>query len=73
MCAKPADGRLQAALAGPKMAALIAAAAKPLIIPLVSFQSNGIVLICGWDEKAVEAAELLVDHLDITVLVTRPR
>ena len=63
----------QAAQAGPKMAALIAAAAEPdADYSLVSFESNGVALIYGRDEKAIEAAELLADHLDITVLITRP-
>jgi len=61
-----------AAKAGPKMAALLAAAAEPLPpIPFVSLNSEGIVLIYGRDEKAIEAAELLKDHLDVTVLITR--
>jgi ferredoxin len=63
----------QAAQAGPKMAALIAAAAEPAPdYSLVSFESDGVALIYGRDEKAIEAAELLADHLDITVLITRP-
>jgi ferredoxin len=63
----------QASQAGPKMAALIAAAAEPAPdYSLVSFESNGVALIYGRDEKAIEAAELLADHLDITVLITRP-
>ncbi len=64
-----ADG----AKAGPKMAALLAAAAEPVPdIPYVSLQSEGVVLIYGRDESAVETARLLKDHLDITVLVTPP-
>ena len=63
----------EAAQAGPKMAALIAAAAEPVPdYSLVSFESSGVALIYGRDEKAVEAATLLADHLDITVLLTRP-
>jgi ferredoxin len=63
----------QAAQAGPKMAALIAAAAEPEPdYSLVSFESNGVALIYGHDEKAIEAAELLADHLDVTVVITHP-
>ena len=62
-----------AAQAGPKMAALIAAAAEPVPnYSLVSFESDGVALVYGRDEKAIETATLLADHLDITVLLTRP-
>jgi ferredoxin len=59
--------------AGPKMAALIAAAAEP--VPEVSFvelNSEGVVLIYGCDEQAIEAGRLLKDHLDVTVLIRPP-
>ncbi len=56
--------------AGPKMAALLAAAAEPLPeVPFVSLNSDGVVLVYGRDESAVEAAHLLKDHLDVTVLI----
>src|SRR6516225_3882294 len=59
-----------AANAGPKMAALIAAATEPAPeIPFVTLTSDGVVLIYGRDEQAIEAANLLKDHLDITVLI----
>ncbi len=59
--------------AGPKMAALLAAAAEPLPeIPFVSLSSEGVALVYGRDERAIEAAKLLQDHLDVTVLITRP-
>jgi ferredoxin len=59
--------------AGPKMAALIAAATEPLPqVPFVSLDSEGVVLVYGRDERAIEAANLLKDHLDVTVLITRP-
>lgn len=59
--------------AGPKIAALLAAAAEPVPdFPLVSMTSDGVILIYGRDEKAIEAAELLKDHLDITVLISKP-
>ena len=63
-----------AAAAGPKIAALIAAAAEPMPpTPVVSLESDGVILIYGRDEKAIEAAALLKDRLDLTVLLTKPR
>jgi ferredoxin len=62
-----------AAAAGPKMAALIAAAAEPLPpTPFVTLESEGVVLVYGRDAQAIEAAKLLEAHLDVTVLLTRP-
>ncbi len=62
-----------AAKAGPKIAALLAAAAEPLPpTPLVSLESDGVILIYGRDERAIEAANALKDKLDVTVLLTRP-
>jgi ferredoxin len=62
-----------AAAAGPKIAALIAAAAEPMPpTPLVSLESDGVVLLYGGDDKAIEAAGLLKDRLDVTVLLTKP-
>jgi ferredoxin len=62
-----------AAAAGPKMAALIAAAAEPSPeIPFVTLKSEGVALVYGCDARAVEAGELLKAHLDITVLITPP-
>ena len=62
-----------AAKAGPKMAALIAAAAEPLpLVPFVTLNSEGVALVYGRDEQAIEAANLLKDHLDVTVLITKP-
>ena len=56
--------------AAPKMAALLAAAAEPAPeIPFVPFNSEGVTLIYGKDEQALEAANLLKDHLDVTVLI----
>jgi ferredoxin len=56
--------------AAPKMAALLAAAAEPAPeIALVPFNSEGVTLIYGKDEQALEAAKLLKDHLDVTVLI----
>jgi ferredoxin len=62
-----------AASAGPKMAALAAAAAEPMPeVPFVNLKSEGVILVYGRDERAFEAANLLRDHLDVTVLITRP-
>jgi ferredoxin len=59
--------------AGPKMAALAAAAAEPMPdVPFVNLKSEGIILVYGRDERAIEAANHLRDHLDVTVLITRP-
>jgi ferredoxin len=41
-------------------------------VPYVTLTSDGVVLIYGRDERAIEAAELLKDHLDVTVLITQP-
>jgi ferredoxin len=63
----------EAKRAGPKMAALLAAAAEPVPpTPSIELQSGGIILICGRDEAAVEAGNLLKDHLDVTVLIEPP-
>ena len=59
--------------AGPKMAALIAASLEP--VPEVAFvplTSDGVTLIYGKDEQAIEAANLLKEHLDVTVLIKPP-
>jgi ferredoxin len=62
-----------AAAAGPKIAALIAAAAEPLPpVPFVTLDSDGVVLIYGCDAQAVEAGNLLKAHLDVTVLIAPP-
>ena len=61
------------AKATPKIAALLAAAAEPIPdVPYVALQSEGVILIYGRDEQAVETARLLKDHLDVTVLITPP-
>jgi ferredoxin len=63
----------EAAKAGPKMAALAAAAAMPMPeISFVQLESRGVILVYGRDERAIEAANQLKDHLDVTVLVTQP-
>ncbi|WP_458761359.1 4Fe-4S dicluster domain-containing protein [Afipia sp. TerB] len=61
------------AQAGPKMAALFAAAAEPAPdFPLVSLSSEGVILVYGRDESAIEAGKLLADQLDVTVLLNKP-
>ena len=58
---------------GPKMAALLAAAAEPSPdFSLVNMSSEGVILIYGRDETAIEAGRLLADHLDVSVMITRP-
>jgi ferredoxin len=60
--------------AGPKMAALLAAASEPApAFPFVTLSSEGVILIYGRDEVAVEAGRLLADHLDVTVMITKPQ
>jgi len=62
-----------AAATGPKMAALIAAAAEPMPpVPLLELESGGVILIYGRDEGAIEAGNLIKDHLDVTVLIAPP-
>jgi ferredoxin len=59
--------------AGPKMAALLAAASEATpAFPFVTLSSQGVILIYGRDEVAVEAGRLLADHLDVTVMITKP-
>src|ERR1700681_2301105 len=66
-------GSSEAVGSGPKQAALLAMAAEPKpSVPFVTLESNGVVLICGRDEIAVEAGNLLKDHLDVTVLIEPP-
>ncbi len=61
----------EAAQAGPKMAALLAAAAVPLpATPLVPLKSEGVALVLGRDETAIAAAQRLAERLDLTVLLT---
>ncbi|MCA0423846.1 MAG: 4Fe-4S binding protein [Proteobacteria bacterium] len=61
----------QAAAAGPKMAALVARTASPEPdVPMTSLDSEGVTIILGHDETAIEVARQLADDLDITVLIT---
>src|SRR6478672_3738648 len=62
-----------AAAAGPKAAALIAAASEDTPpIELVTLESHGVALIYGRNEAAIEVGRRLADRLDITVLLTKP-
>jgi ferredoxin len=63
----------EASAAGPKMAALLAAAAEPMPdVRAASVDSDGVVLVYGKDERAVEVGNLLKDHLDVTVIIKSP-
>jgi ferredoxin len=63
----------EAANAGPKMAALLAAAGESMPpVPVVNVESDGIILVYGFDERAVDAGNLLKDSLDVTVLIRPP-
>ena len=63
---------VDAAQAGPKMAALMAAAAEPMpATPFVTVESRGVTLIYGEGQEAIEFAQSLADTLDIT-LVLKP-
>jgi ferredoxin len=57
--------------AGPKAAALIAAAqvSMPAIAP-VTLTSEGVALVLGRDQTAVEAAQKLAARLDVTLILT---
>ena len=60
----------EARSAGPQMAALLAAAA--VATPpatAVTFESDGVTLILGCDQTAVDAALQLKDTLDITIVI----
>jgi ferredoxin len=61
----------QAANAGPKMAALIAASAIEAPPPAgVTLESRGVTLVYGHGQVALDAARQLADRLDITLLLT---
>jgi ferredoxin len=65
-----ADWVRPASDAGPKIAALIAIGqvADPAV-PMVTLNSDGVTLIYGCDERTLEAAALLKDQLDVTVMI----
>src|SRR5258708_40337481 len=59
--------------ANPVVSALQAAAAVPMPdMPFVHIDSSGTILVYGRDEIAIEAGELLKEHLDVTVLIMPP-
>jgi len=63
----------QAEAAGPKMAALLMAAGEPMpAVSFVTLTSAGVIMIYGCDEQAIEAGNLLKDHLDVTVMINKP-
>jgi ferredoxin len=63
----------EGAKAGPKMAALLAVASEAApAFPFVTLSSDGVILIYGRDEAAIEAGRLLAEHLDVTVIITKP-
>jgi ferredoxin len=58
--------------AGPKIAALVAAAGETMPdVPVVTLTSEGSALIYGKDERVIEAGHLLKDHLAVTVLLSK--
>lgn len=64
----------ETAEAGPKMAALLAAGRMaPPALPFVTLESQGIALIYGRDEVAIEAGKKLAEALDITVMLREPK
>lgn len=63
----------EAAQAGPKTAALLAAAAEEMPpIHAVTLESKGVALIYGRDDVAIDVARRLAASLDVTVLLSRP-
>lgn len=59
--------------ASPKIAALLAEAALPIQpVTTVSMKSDGVCLVYGRDDTAIEAARQLAGRLDVTVLLDRP-
>lgn len=63
----------EGASAGPKMAALLAAARlAPPALPFISLESQGVTLVYGRDEVAIEVGKRLAEHLDITVMLAKP-
>lgn len=55
------------------MAALLAAAAEPMPpAGFVTLESKGVALVYGRDEAAIALGQRLAEHLDVTILLTRP-
>ncbi|KAF0231373.1 MAG: 4Fe-4S [Beijerinckiaceae bacterium] len=64
----------EAAMAGPKIAALLAAGRMaPPALPFITLDSKGVTLIYGRDEVAIEAGRKLADALDVTVMLQAPK
>jgi ferredoxin len=65
-----ANRRRQANDAGARIAALVDVdRMSDPEMPMVTLNSEGVTLIFGRDERALEAAALLNDHLDVTVMI----
>ena len=63
----------EAGAATPKIAALLAAAAvEAQPTPMVALASQGVCLVYGRDERAIEAAKQLAGRLEVTLLLKRP-
>ena len=59
--------------AGPKIAALLAEAAVEVApAPTITLESQGVCLVYGRDEVALDAARQLAGRLDVTLLLSRP-
>jgi ferredoxin len=64
----------EAEAATPKIAALLAAATvQNPVMPTITLKSNGVTLIYGRDESAIQIARQLASRLDITVMLDRPK
>src|SRR5262249_49950878 len=75
MCARPPAGRARASTLGPRWRRCWQPPpGEPLPdTALVSLTSEGVILVYGRDEQAIEAARLLENRLDVTVLLNKPR
>jgi ferredoxin len=63
----------ESAMAGPKMAALVAASRlPPPALPFISLESQGVALVYGRDEVAIEVGKRLAEALDVTVMLAKP-
>lgn len=59
--------------AGPKMAALVAEARLPAPpVPAIDVESQGVCLVYGRGEQAIEAAARLAPHLGVTCMLSAP-
>lgn len=64
----------EAAEAAPKIAALVAAAHQPVpALPFVTLESQGVTLIYGRDDVAIEVGRRLAETLDVTIMLREPR